>query len=412
MSAIPSSHGSATHEAGSSSSAVQPPKPSGSPNDTINGTTSTASKPSHIALIGGGIGGLCLAIGLHSRSIPFHIYESAPAFAEIGAGVAFGPNAQRAMALISPDVKAGYDRRATRNAWVEKEGVYFDWRLGEDVPGTEGGGKGEKLPAGTYLGCTRGEGGASSIHRAHFLDELVRLVPGECVTFGRRVEDVRDHGEQGVEIVFTDGSTARAAGVVGCDGIKSKVRSVLLGPGSEATFTGKFAYRGLIPMDKAAAALGDELARNAQMYLGRGGHILTFPIEKGMTMNVVAFHTKTTQGGRWTEREWVLPMKHEDLWRDFGHWGQNVRSLLPLMQKPDVWAIFHSPETETYAKGRICLMGGLKAPFLFARVFFMGAGPQTPGPRCARSNWLDFGRTEQGYYFERSEARGFGGLPP
>lgn len=29
-------------------------------------------------------------------------------------------------------------------------------------------------------------------------------------------------------------------------------------------------------MDDAAELLGDELARNAQMYLGHGGHILTF----------------------------------------------------------------------------------------------------------------------------------------
>ena len=38
-------------------------------------------------------------------------------------------------------------------------------------------------------------------------------------------------------------------------------------------------------MDQAAKLMGDELARNSQMYLGKGGHILTFPIEKGQTMN-------------------------------------------------------------------------------------------------------------------------------
>lgn len=38
-------------------------------------------------------------------------------------------------------------------------------------------------------------------------------------------------------------------------------------------------------MDKAVELLGEEEAQNSQMYFGYGGHILTFPIEKGKTMN-------------------------------------------------------------------------------------------------------------------------------
>ena len=49
---------------------------------------------------------------------------------------------------------------------------------------------------------------------------------------------------------------------------------------------------GLIPIEKAVAALGENLARNSQHYHGYDGHVLTFPIEIGKTMNVVAFRTK------------------------------------------------------------------------------------------------------------------------
>lgn len=73
---------------------------------------------------------------------------------------------------------------------------------------------------------------------------------------------------------------------------------------AHAQFTGKYAYRGLIPMEKAVNALGDGLARNSQMYLGYHGHVLTFPIEKGETMNVVAFKTK--EDGKWEDEKWVL----------------------------------------------------------------------------------------------------------
>lgn len=182
-------------------------------------------------------------------------------------------------------------------------------------------------------------GTPATVHRAHFLDELVRLVPGGCASFGKRVEGVEEVRE-GVRLTFQDGNTAEASAVVGCDGIKSRVRRILLGDENKtahAQFTGKYAYRGLIPMGKAVEALGDELARNSQMYLGYHGHVLTFPIEKGETMNVVAFKTKGD--GKWEDEKWVLPMKKEDMNADFQDWGDHVKSILALMEKPDLWAL-------------------------------------------------------------------------
>lgn len=185
----------------------------------------------------------------------------------------------------------------------------------------------------------------------------MNLVPKEKTSFGKKVKEIEEL-EHGVRLHFHDGSTAEASAVVGCDGIKSRTRQILLGPNdpaAHATFTGKYAYRGLIPMDKAVGLLGDELARNSQMYLGLHGHVLTFPIEKGKTMNVVAFHGKP--GEKWDNEQWVLPMKMEDMMRDFKGWGDDVRKILSLMEHSDVWAIFHDPPAKTYYRGRICLLG-------------------------------------------------------
>ena len=73
-----------------------------------NGTSSVNenTKPIRVAIIGEGIGGLCLAIGLLKPShIDVHVYEAASSFGEIGAGVAFGPNAERALDLIGPSAR-------------------------------------------------------------------------------------------------------------------------------------------------------------------------------------------------------------------------------------------------------------------------------------------------------------------
>ena len=241
------------------------------------------NRPFEIAIVGGGISGLVLAIALHRRGVQCHIYEQAAHFGEIGAGVAFGPNAGRAMKICAPEVFAAFERVATRNQSPEKRDVWFDWLDGyhDDEVGKE-----------TYCFKQVNETGANSVHRAHFLDELVKAAPEGLASFGKHLEDIEEQGER-LLLRFHDGSTAPADAVVGCDGIKSRVRQILLGgrnhPSAQPVYTHKYAYRGLIPMETAAAALGDENARNAKMHMGKDGHILTFPVNHGRTMNVVAF---------------------------------------------------------------------------------------------------------------------------
>lgn len=73
--------------------------------------------PIRIAIIGAGIGGQTLAIALskHNPSLQITIYEMRPAFTELGAGVGFGPNATKALELISPEVLDAYNRVKSAN---------------------------------------------------------------------------------------------------------------------------------------------------------------------------------------------------------------------------------------------------------------------------------------------------------
>ncbi|KAK3055863.1 hypothetical protein LTR09_003097 [Extremus antarcticus] len=300
-----------------------------------------------IACVGGGIGGLCTAIGLLHQGVPVEIYEAAPAFAEIGAGVSLGPNAARAMQMIDPAIHEGLLRCATGNAWPAQQNSWFTFRKGEDKDAKFG----AKI---CDLWC---ETGQTSVHRASFLDELVALVPKEVAHFGKKLEDIEDKGDH-VILHFADGTTAKHSAVIGCDGVKSRTREIVLGkhhPATKPTFSGKYAYRGLIPMEKAADLMGDELARNSQMFLGHGGHILTFPIEQGKTMNVVAFGTK--QDGKWDDPEWVKPMNREAMFEDFKGWTEAAQKVLSMMEKPDIWALFDSQPAPTYVNGRVCMLG-------------------------------------------------------
>lgn len=320
-------------------------------------------RPINVAIVGGGIAGLCLAIGLlRYPHVKFHIYESAVKFSEIGAGVAIGINAQRALYMLDPRLKSAYDRIRTSNVSSnmdadEKKSTYFKIQLGMDH-------RNGRAKAGDPVCEVMCAGGFSSVHRARFLDELVALLPEqtmrEDVSFGHRVVDLRESRKDGrVELVFANGKRAYVDAVIGCDGIKSEIRHIVLGRNSvESTpqFTGKYAYRGLIPMEKARTELGDMVAQNSQHHLGYNGHVLTFPIDKGNTMNVVAF--QTMESGKWIEAEWVKPVQKEDMVRDFEGWGPNVRKIIGMMEKCDIWALFdHQPAKTYYERGQICLVG-------------------------------------------------------
>ncbi|KAF6232637.1 hypothetical protein HO173_009076 [Letharia columbiana] len=266
-------------------------------------STTTSLKPFSVAIIGGGIGGLCTAIALLKYPhIDVQVYEAAPNSGEIGAGVGIAPNAQQALELIAPEARAAYDKHATGNIWPKHAKTMANYVVGE------GEHEGELIHA--QLNAS----GQQSVHRAHFLNELVKIVPSQRAHFNKRVGFLEDKQSGPVIFHFKDGTTATANAVIGADGVHSAVRAHLLGKeAAKPVFAGSVAYRALVPMDKAVEKLGDEFAGNAFFLCGRGrvpiflsissfsvfgravAHeskgkaSLSYPIDGGSLLNVVIF---------------------------------------------------------------------------------------------------------------------------
>lgn len=80
------------------------------------------------------------------------------------------------------------------------------------------------------------------------------------------------------------------------------------------------------------------------------------PIEQGKVVNIVVYFTK--EGGRWDEEAWMRPATKEEMLASFHGWGEPVKSILSLIEKPDLWALFdHLPAATYYRKGKLCLLG-------------------------------------------------------
>lgn len=128
-------------------------------------------------------------------------------------------------------------------------------------------------------------------------------------------------------------------------------------PESKPSYTHRYAFRGLLQMDKAIEALGKHIATNRTMHLGQDGHVLTFPIAHGKVLNVVAFKYDPSE---WKDARLVVPTTREDAERDFKDWGKKVRSIMHLLEDNlDKWAIFDLGDhpVKTFAHGRLAIIG-------------------------------------------------------
>ena len=159
-------------------------------------------EPLHVAIIGGGITGVTLALGLHRRNISFTIYERALSFREVGAGIGFTANAERAMKAIDPVIHKVFKQLSTQNTED-----WFQWVDGYNHAGADANEMDEKLIARLYLGERAFEG----CRRQDFLEHLVELLPNGRLQYGKYLDTVTEEGDtERLLLRFHDGTVEEA----------------------------------------------------------------------------------------------------------------------------------------------------------------------------------------------------------
>ncbi|KAF5865101.1 hypothetical protein ETB97_005342 [Aspergillus alliaceus] len=314
-------------------------------------------QPLEIAIIGCGIIGAILALGLLSKNIKVTVYEQSRTLRETGAGIAFTANARKCMAMIDPRIVDCVAAVATTNGDPGNPNNNMQFIDGYTHRPDEA----DDMSWKKLYELSTGPKGFEGCHRGHFLEEVMGLIPDGVVKWGKRLERVEEFGVGRVLLRFSDGSVGRADAVIGCDGIKSRVRELVLGEGNPASYphyTHKLAYRGLVPMEKATARLGHYRAHNQHMYGGPNAHVLHFQVAKQTLMNVVAF---VTDPGDWPlDQNMSQPATKDEVAGAFAEWGPTVRAIIDLLPvELEKWAVFDSLEypAPTYSRGRVCIAG-------------------------------------------------------
>lgn len=298
--------------------------------------------PVHVAIVGGGIAGLALGAGLKKKNnVTFHIYESVPAFKDVGAGLALHMNAIKAMALIGDEVKQKYFDKALFMGEEDKE-------MSTEVILAQGPNQGELV---AELGKAKGR---KTVARSALLEGLLELVPSENISFGKRLDSIEEDGS-GVRMRFKDGSDVRADCMIGADGIHSMTRRYVLGPDHPATepknHDGWQIYRTLVSADFAKQHINPKWTQQVPILLGPRGHINCIPLDKGTRLSAGV----AVRGAKFTDTGEAPPLD-PDLYQDYSEEAQQIVRLVARDTSAS-WTAADHDHAPVYYRGRVAMMG-------------------------------------------------------
>ena len=309
----------------------------------------------HIAIVGGGIGGMTLALSLHDAGISdVDIYESTAAVKELGVGITLQPHAVRELSELGllddlltvgiPTTEVVYCSKHGQHIWSVPYGLAAGYRWPQVV-----------IHRGQLLGI---------LHRA----VLERLGPGRIHTghhlarFGRQAGSV-----WGEFIDRRSGAMVahRATDVlVGCDGIHSVVRQTLYPDEGPPRWNGITIWRGVTVGQPFLSGRTILMAG----YFGRC--IIAYPISKqhadqgGALINWVAFF-QTAAGQPMPRQDWNHTAHLEEVLPPFASYVFDFLDVPALMRGTEV--IYQYPMVDreplpTWDFGRVTLLGDAAHP--------------------------------------------------
>jgi 2-polyprenyl-6-methoxyphenol hydroxylase-like FAD-dependent oxidoreductase len=182
-----------------------------------------------VLIVGGGIGGLTLALELSHRGIGCRVFESAPEIKAVGVGVNLLPHAMRAYAELG--LQPALERVAVETA----EAAFFN-RFGQLI---------YREPLGRRAGY---EWPQLSIHRGDLqmilLEAFKQRIGADRLHLDAHCIAV-EQKENNVVLKFKNGNSASGAVAVACDGIHSAVRKQFYPAEGPPRYSGINMWRGV-----------------------------------------------------------------------------------------------------------------------------------------------------------------------
>jgi salicylate hydroxylase len=295
-----------------------------------------------ILITGAGIGGLTAALACLQRGLDVDVYEQAPAIAEVGAGVQISANGSRVLFALGLET-------ALQKCWVEPTGKEIRlWNTGQTWKLFDLGSVSRARYGAPYFMIHRAD-----LHRA--LSDAVRTIKPNAVHLNSRYIGF-EQDNLSVKAHFSEGQSQRGDVLIGADGVHSRIRDQLIGV-DRPHFTGCVAWRGLVPAERLPAKYLRPVGVN---WIGRGGHIVTYPIRRREILNFVGI----VERSNWQVESWTKKGTHEECEADFNAWHGEIHEIVRNIETPYKWALLGREPLARWSFGRVTLLGDAAHPTL------------------------------------------------
>ena len=299
-----------------------------------------------VLIVGGGIGGLTLALSLHQAGIACRVFEAAPEIRPLGVGINLLPHAMRELTEL------GLQERIARVAVETREQLYYN-RFGQSIFGE---------PRGRFAGYQWPQ---FSIHRAELHQVLMAAVRerlgGDALVLGRKCIEFEENGKT-ISAKFENGTEFEASCIVGCDGIHSAVRKQLFPDEGPPGYQGINMWRGITRAKPYLTGASMIIAGWLEV-----GKFVAYPIRDAQSatglqaINWVA----EIQSPRNVMQDWNLPGRLEDFYPVFADRRHEWLDCAALIR--DAEQVFEYPMVDRdplpyWSRGRVTLLGDAAHP--------------------------------------------------
>ena len=285
-----------------------------------------------IAIIGAGMGGLAAAATLRQAGIGVTVYEQAPYFERVGAGIQMMPNSMKVLRRI------GVEEKVRGISFEPYSHLNREWDTGKVVRELP---MPESLFGAPYL-C---------MHRADLHSALVSVLPREIIQLNKKLVGLDQNSRQ-VSLAFADGTRAQADAVVSADGVHSLVREIIIGP-DMPLHKGRIAYRAIF---SSALLNGFDIGRSRTKWWGIDRHIVIYYTRADRSE--LYFVTSVPEPAEWLTREsWSAKGDVKELRQAYEGFHSDVRKVLEACPDCHKWAILEREPLPRWSDGRVALLG-------------------------------------------------------
>jgi 6-hydroxynicotinate 3-monooxygenase len=290
------------------------------------------NRGNRIAVVGAGLGGLTCAAFLQREGFAVTVYEQAPAFSRIGAGIILSANVMKVLRRL------GVERRLLETGIGPDAFVSRAWDTGETLYEITLDAASEQRFGGPYINVHRGD-----LHAV--LETAVR--PGS-IAFRHGLVGLEQAGGA-IQLLFDNGARQEADIVIGADGIRSKVRDILLGP-APPRFTGRVAMRSIFPTER----LGGHAMRDCTKWWGPDRHLLAYFMTRRRDE---VYLMGSVPAASWDSEELSLPCPREDFIEAFASFHADIRRVVEAATEVTVMPICDRERHDCWSGGRLVLLG-------------------------------------------------------